>query len=208
MNDKNKSLSPIVTRHHSTSNIVNSELQSSNKRILLLDRDGVINVSPGKGKYVYHWPKFQFIPSTLTALKKLAQRDFEFVIISNQSGIGRGIYSIEQVNQLHELMVAYLNKENIIVNAIYYCPHHPEDECSCRKPNAGMFFQLATDYQINVEQLVYVGDDVRDVIAAHNAGCSSAFIGDNRQLMQLKDQPDMVASSAEQLVDAIEAHYQ
>jgi D-glycero-D-manno-heptose 1,7-bisphosphate phosphatase len=147
------------------------------RRLLLVDRDGVINVKAPEGQYVTTRDAFTWIPETVAALEQLAAQGFEFIILSNQACIGRGLVSRESVDALHAWMTAELARRDIRVLDVFICPHHWLDNCSCRKPNPGLFFQASDIHRFWPGRTLYVGDDVRDVRAAHNAGCPSLLIG-------------------------------
>lgn len=150
------------------------------KRILMIDRDGTINVKRPRGEYVLNWEDFEFIDETVTAMRQLAAERFRFVVVSNQAGIGRGVQSAEAVDLTNRRMVAVLRDEGIDVLDTYVCPHHWEENCDCRKPEPGMFFRASREHLIRMDRTVYVGDDPRDCRAAFNAGCLSVLIGPDR----------------------------
>tara|TARA_B100000315_G_scaffold257277_1_gene305599 strand:- start:382 stop:1641 length:1260 start_codon:yes stop_codon:yes gene_type:complete len=179
------------------------------KKIILLDRDGLINKKMATGKYVTCWDEFEWIPETLEALKKLSKGGFRFIIISNQAGIGRGLVTKEAVLAINAQMKEELIKFGIEILQIYICPHHWEDECFCRKPNPGMFFQATGDHLFRLDQALYIGDDPRDCEAAFNAGCDSVFIGKGRELSDLPKEklPAHVADGLTVAVGFIEQYY-
>jgi D-glycero-D-manno-heptose 1,7-bisphosphate phosphatase len=157
------------------------------KKILLIDRDGVINEKAPRGEYVGRWSDFVFIPDTVDGLRELSQEGFEFVIISNQAGIGRGILSAASVGEINDRMKKYLEEQNIHVKGIYVCPHHWEDNCGCRKPAPGMLLQASKDFLFRLDKTFFIGDDARDCQAAHNAGCKSIFLGEPVEVEKLSD---------------------
>jgi D-glycero-D-manno-heptose 1,7-bisphosphate phosphatase len=148
------------------------------RRLLLLDRDGVINRKAHRGEYVSTREQFKWIPETLDALQRLASEGFEFIILSNQAGIGRGKMRAKAVASLHEWMVQELAKRGILILDVLVCPHHWDDRCSCRKPKPGLFFQASEKYGFWLEHTIYVGDDPRDSEAAQNAGCLCLLVGE------------------------------
>lgn len=164
----------------------------STQKILLLDRDGVINRRASKGEYIYKLVDFSFVPSTVQALKELSELGFKFIVVSNQAGVGRGLYTKEQVDTLNTYLQQNLAESGIEVLDVFYCPHHWDDQCACRKPKAGMFFELEKKYSLRLEQCVYVGDDPRDCVAAMNANCFSAYIGNILELAESKVHADVV----------------
>ena len=164
------------------------------KKILLVDRDGVINRKAPQGEYITVWEEFEWISETRAAMKSLSEYGYSFVVISNQAGIGRGVVSKKAVDKINRRMVEELRREQISIEGVYLCPHHWEDGCNCRKPEPGLFFKASQDLLFNLEQTFFVGDDLRDCIAAYNAGCGSIYIGDKADLNSLKRRywPDLV----------------
>ncbi|MBL8825976.1 MAG: HAD-IIIA family hydrolase [Planctomycetaceae bacterium] len=148
------------------------------RRLLLVDRDGVLNRKAPRGCYVQHRDEFVWIDENVAGLAALAQAGFEFLIVSNQAGVGRGLFTLDAVDTLHAWMLAELARQGIVVRGVYVCPHHWEDHCSCRKPRAGLFFQAQREHRFRLDRTLYLGDDVRDVTAARNAGCGSILVGD------------------------------
>jgi len=144
------------------------------KRVaVFLDRDGVINQDTG---YVSQIDDFQFIDGVIDALKELKQHDLLLVVVTNQSGIGRGYFSEAQFLQLTEWMDWSLADRGVDLDGIYYCPHHAEQgigeykvACDCRKPAAGMFLQAVKDLDIDLTHSFMVGDKAADMDAAINA---------------------------------------
>ena len=135
---------PVEDAYHSISDPDRWKLTEqylTPKKILLIDRDGVINKKAPQGEYISSWKKFEFIPENLRGMKLLSYSGFSFIIISNQAGIGRKMVTEETVSSINTLMKNTLKKEGVDILGIYVCPHHWEDNCFCRKPNPGLFFQ-------------------------------------------------------------------
>jgi len=149
------------------------------KKILLLDRDGVINEKAAKGEYVNCWEEFRWIERTRDSLRQLSKMGFRFIVISNQAGIARGMTSPEEVERIHHKMVETLAAEGIEILQVYVCPHHWEDNCDCRKPKPGMLFQASRDHLFRLDRTVFVGDDPRDLEAAEQAGCRGVLWEDS-----------------------------
>ena len=149
------------------------------KKILLLDRDGVINEKAAKGEYVNCWEEFRWIERTRDSLRQLSKMGFCFIVISNQAGIARGMTSPEEVERIHRKMVETLAAEGIEILQVYVCPHHWEDNCDCRKPKPGMLFQASRDHLFRLDRTVFVGDDPRDMEAAEQAGCRGVLWEDS-----------------------------
>jgi D-glycero-D-manno-heptose 1,7-bisphosphate phosphatase len=144
------------------------------RRAAFLDRDGVINVDHG---YVFRRADFEFVEGALEACATLAARGFTLVVVTNQSGIGRGIYSEADFADLTTWMTAQFAAANASLAGVYFCPHHPLDgkgvyriECDCRKPAPGMLMKAARDLQIDLARSVLFGDKRHDLEAAAAAG--------------------------------------
>jgi len=156
------------------------------RKVVFLDRDGVINVDEG---YVGHWIDFKFIDNSVRFLQFLRKYGFDIVLVTNQSGIARGFYTVTDFLNLSNQMCQYLAEHGVSLLDIFYCPHHPEGEvlefavsCSCRKPLPGMFLQAKEKWKIDMQSSIMVGDKVTDLIAAHSAGVGTVILlGDVRK---------------------------
>lgn len=149
-------------------------------KILMIDRDGTINVRPPHRGYLTRWEDFVWLDDNVEAMVQLAKAGYRFVVISNQAGIGRGIVDLPTVEDINREMVAGLRQRGIDILDVYICPHHPDDQCDCRKPAPGMFVRAAREHAFQIARSVYIGDDPRDAVAAYNAGCPSVLIGPER----------------------------
>jgi len=166
--------------YHSISDPDRSELMRSYlepKKILLIDRDGVINQKAPRGEYIRTWGEFKWIPETRQAMRELAVRGFKFIVISNQAGIARGMVDPTALEQIHQNMITELRKDRVEILGVYVCPHHWDENCDCRKPAPGLFFRVSRDHLLRMDRTIYIGDDPRDFVAAHNAGCLSVLVG-------------------------------
>lgn len=150
------------------------------KRAVFLDRDGTINVEV---QYLSRVDEFQFIPGVPSALKGLKDAGFLLVVVTNQSGIGRGYYDEAALESIHDHMHSDLAAFGAAIDACYFCPHHPEHangeyrkECGCRKPLPGMLQQAAEDLGIDLAASYMIGDKLSDVLAGINAGCTSLLV--------------------------------
>jgi len=144
-----------------------------------LDRDGVINVDTG---YVYRWEEFEFISGYLEALKVLQENGYLLFIVTNQSGIARGKYTIKEYEFLTDAMVNHLSINGINITEVYYCPHLEGSlikkynvACDCRKPKPGMLVRAATEWGINLGESILIGDKASDIEAAKLAGIGKAY---------------------------------
>jgi len=150
------------------------------KKLLLIDRDGVINQKAPKGEYISTLEEFKWIPETRQAMKELAARGFKFIVLSNQAGIARGMVDSTVLEQIHQNMVAELRKDGVEILDVYVCPHHWDENCDCRKPAPGLFFRASRDHLLRMDHTIYIGDDPRDCLTANNAGCLSILVGPDR----------------------------
>jgi len=144
-------------------------------KAIFLDRDGVINKEVG---YLSSPDKFDFIDGTIEALKTLKQKGFLLIIITNQAGIARGYYSEEILGNIHKKMNDILQQNDIILDGIYYCPHHPDftGSCDCRKPKPGMMFKAKDKFNIDMKNSFMVGDTLNDIKTGLNANCKTVLV--------------------------------
>ncbi|BCD67616.1 D-glycero-beta-D-manno-heptose 1,7-bisphosphate 7-phosphatase [Nitratiruptor sp. YY09-18] len=151
-------------------------------KAVFLDRDGVINVDKG---YVGNIENFEFIDGVLESLRRLQQRGFKLIIITNQSGIGRGYYTLKDFQKLTKFMLQNLRDEGITIDGVYFCPHHPDEKCSCRKPAPGMIMQAAKEHEIDLSSSWLIGDKMSDIEAAKNAGIPNTILLQNKRLIDV-----------------------
>jgi D-glycero-D-manno-heptose 1,7-bisphosphate phosphatase len=141
----------------------------------LIDRDGVIN-EHRPGRYVNDWPDFSFLPGTLDAFRALASTPDPVIVVTNQSGVGRGVMSASALEDIHERMVGAVTSSGGRIDAVIHCPHPPAISCACRKPEPGMFFSLASRFGVSLAQSVFIGDTVTDLKAGATAGCRTILV--------------------------------
>lgn len=134
---------------------------------LFLDRDGVLNVDHG---YVVQPADFQVIEGVFDALRKAASRGYKLIVVTNQSGIGRGYFTQAEYDALEAHMRRLFAAEGIVFTGIYHCPHHPDADCACRKPQPGMLLRSAHDHDVDLAGSIMIGDKPSDAQAAHAAG--------------------------------------
>ena len=152
-------------------NLIRMKGNRMNKAIFL-DRDGTLNIDYG---YVHEIDNFKFIDGAIDALRELKKMGYMLVLVTNQSGIARGYFSEEQFLQLTEWMDWSLAEQDVDLDGIYYCPHHPEgkgeykEDCDCRKPKSGMLLQAIKELKIDPTQSIMVGDKVEDLKAGIGA---------------------------------------
>ncbi len=159
-----------------------SRLTSRNtaRRAVFLDRDGTINVEKS---YLHKIEDFEFIPGAQDAIKRLKDAGFLVIVVSNQSGVGRGYFDEQAVVTLHKHIQAELAVYGTSIDAFYFCPHHPvhgvddyQVACNCRKGQPGMLLQAARELEIDLQQSFMVGDKLADLEAGQRAGCQSILV--------------------------------
>lgn len=145
-----------------------------NKRLIILDRDGVINRLCPRG--VSSPEAWEALPGSMEAIAQLCRADYRVMIITNQSGIAKGLYSINTLNRIHQKMLDELQPTGGEIDAIFFCPHGPDDGCECRKPKPGLFLELAERLQCDLREAYAVGDSIRDLEAARSAGAKPVLV--------------------------------
>jgi D-glycero-D-manno-heptose 1,7-bisphosphate phosphatase len=155
------------------------------RKIVFLDRDGVINRKAPKAEYVKNWDEFEFLPGVIEAIQLLSQNAYEIYLVTNQAGIARGIMSEADLNAIHENMKKELGKAGIGISGIYYCPHGWDDGCDCRKPKPRMLFKAANDHHLNLTKAIFIGDDERDAAAGKAAGCRTILVNPQHYLLRI-----------------------
>ena len=148
------------------------------KKIIFLDRDGVINYDHG---YVYEISKFNFIDGVFEACKYFITLGYEIIIITNQSGIGRGYYSLNDFEKLTMYMLQIFEENGVKILKVYFCHHSPEENCSCRKPNIGMIQQSLNDFDIDLKNSWLIGDKISDMQTAINANIPNKILISNKK---------------------------
>lgn len=143
-------------------------------RLVILDRDGVINED--SDNYIRSPNEWIPIPSSLKAIQRLNQLGIPVVVATNQSGVGRGYYTLETLGAIHQRMITALQENNAFINDIYLCPHHPDDQCHCRKPKPGLLEQIKESYPDEFKDAIFVGDSWSDLQAGDAAGIRSYLV--------------------------------
>ncbi len=151
-------------------------------RAIFLDRDGTLNPDPG---YISNPDQYELFPGTVEALKALVDAGFKLVLVTNQSGIARGLITPNQLEAIHEKLKRLLYEGGVELLAIYYCPHHPDfpsadkqKECLCRKPAPGLVKLAIEQHKIDAQRSFVIGDRDSDLQMAINAGITPIFIGE------------------------------
>ncbi|MDR1451787.1 MAG: D-glycero-beta-D-manno-heptose 1,7-bisphosphate 7-phosphatase [Helicobacteraceae bacterium] len=147
-------------------------------KALFLDRDGVINVDYG---YVASIDRMVFCDGIFDLLGAARDKGYKIIVVTNQSGVARGLYSEEEFKTLTRQMLKIAFDRGAPIGGVYYCPHAPQDNCDCRKPKSGMFLQAIKDCNIDPSKSWMIGDKLSDMVAASGAGV--------KRLILLSDQP-------------------
>ena len=142
-------------------------------KAVFIDRDGTISRDV---PYCSRPEDFELLPQVAEGIRLLNEHGFKVVVVTNQSGLARGYFTEEILAKIHDKMRDELAQYGAHIDAIYYCPHHPDDNCACRKPKPKMAFQAASDLNINLRLSYVIGDSDTDVEMGRRAGCKAALI--------------------------------
>jgi heptosyltransferase-2 len=140
---------------------------------IFLDRDGTLNPDPG---YIKSPDQFELFPGVSEALARLKQAGARLIVVTNQSGIARGLLSRKDLDAVHMKLKRLLDGAGVTLDAIYFCPHHPDDGCECRKPNRGMIDQAVRERGVNLDRSYLIGDHLRDIELAKRVGARSILV--------------------------------
>ncbi len=155
-------------------------------KAVFLDRDGVINVERG---YTHRLEDFVILPDLMEVLQLLQKRGYLLIVVSNQSGIAKGLYKQSEVEILHKFMVDEFTKNGITLSEIYYCVHHPDiSKCICRKPDSLFVEKALARFNIDAKKSYFIGDKERDTEAAKKAGVKGILIEANISLKTILNQ--------------------
>lgn len=158
---------------------------------VFLDRDGVINRE--RGEHTWRLEDFEVLPDVAEAIRSINASGRLVIVISNQSGIGLGLYGKGDVERLHDYLHAQLAGHGAAIDAVYYCPHHPtQGRCLCRKPGSLLLERAIARHGIDASSSVMVGDRERDVVAAGSVGVKGILVAPNTSLLQTMRQNDIV----------------
>ena len=180
-------------------------------KIVFLDRDGVINEFPGNGNYVTKVKDFHFLPRSREAVKKLTDAGFKVFIISNQAGVGKGIFSQDKLTRITRKMLDGIRATGGRIEKVYYATSRTSDECDYRKPGIGFFREALHSLNKSIRwasKTYFVGDTESDMIAGHHAGCKTIFVlsgRENRRYMRKWTvRPDCIAKDLYEAVKIIQ----
>lgn len=161
-------------------------------KAIFLDRDGTIikNVP-----YLNDPEKIEFLPYVIEGLKILISNGFNLFIVTNQSGVSRGLIKLKELKEIHKRIKNILKKEGIKIKDIVYCPHLPEDNCNCRKPKTGLIEILLKKYKIDLKKSYLIGDKDEDILLAKNIRVKSVSVSD-----KVNVKPDFIAKNFKEAV--------
>lgn len=151
---------------------------------IFLDRDGVINEN--RADYVKSWSEVAFLSGAFDALRRLAEAEFLVLLITNQSAVGRGIISKEEALDINRRVVETIRAKGGRIDATYLCPHHPGENCGCRKPQPGLLLQAADELDLDLGRSYLVGDAMTDMQAAEAAGVKGVLVLTGRGQEQVR----------------------
>ena len=179
-------------------------------KVIFLDRDGVINEFPGHGNYVTKVKDFRFVPGALEAIRKLTEQGYTLFVISNQAGVGKGIYSKNKLNRITRFMLKHVNRHQGKIKEIFYCTHRSDVGCDCRKPEIGSIKKALQSLNRNLTHAkgaFFVGDTDLDMMAGHNAGCQTIFVLSGkeklRSINRWKVKPDFITRDLREACEII-----
>jgi len=174
---------------------------------VFLDRDGTLNYDSG---YIKSSAELRLLPGVTTALARLKTAGARLVVVTNQSGVSQGLLTLKDLEAIHARLQGILEQEDAALDAIYFCPHHPDDGCRCRKPGTGMVERAISELQLDLKRSYVVGDHIRDVQLARNVGAKAILLAsgpvDAQALETLKAEqaePNVIVISMAEAVEWI-----
>lgn len=170
------------------------------KKIIFLDRDGVINKYPGRFKYVESLEDFEFLPGSKEAIALLSKNGYQIFVISNQAGVTKGIYSKETLDKMTQIMLESIESVGGKIERVLYCTHTDEQNCDCRKPKTGSVTRALEGIgDVDLGRSFFVGDSIRDVKTGKTTGCKTILVLSGRESIETKKewevQPDFIADN-------------
>lgn len=182
-------------------------MRRSGSGAIFLDRDGVINACPKRSRYLTRWSQFRFLPGALQAIRTLTLRGETIFIISNQAGVGRGLFSRRNLREITRRMLQVIRETGGSVQGVYYCTHRPEAGCRCRKPGIGLLEKAARRFQVDLKRSTVVGDHEKDIRMGRLAGCKTILLlsgeSSRRSLKRFSVSPDRVCKDLREAVKGV-----
>lgn len=153
-------------------------------KAIFLDRDGVVNVD--RGDYTFRIEDFEFVPGIFDDCQKLIQKGYHLIVITNQAGIAKGLYTHQQVDELHHFMTRQFADKGVPLLEVYYCPHHESySRCLCRKPGSLLLEKALARFELDAASSYFIGDRERDIEAGNNAGVKGILVKENTGLQEI-----------------------
>lgn len=174
--------------------------KTSLRKVVFLDRDGIVNKDTN---YLYKISDFQFSTGIIDTCLYLLDLDYQLIIVTNQSGIARGYFNIQDYTKLTKWMLAKFSEKGIEILDIFFCPHGPDSNCFCRKPKPGMLLQASTKYNINMNNSWMIGDREVDIKAANSAGIKNTILINKDDTHKINSKAKHKLKSVEQIKTVI-----
>lgn len=149
-------------------------------KLVILDRDGVLNED--RADFIKSPGECVLIESSMSAIARLCAAGYTPVVATNQSGLGRGYFDLDDLEAIHAKLTEAVDEAGGFLGGIFYCPHHPDDGCKCRKPKAGILDAIEAEFNTSVQGVPFVGDHVRDIRAGLTKGCVPYLVRTGRGL--------------------------
>lgn len=166
------------------------------RRAVFLDRDGTLNVDPG---YIADPAQIEIYLGVVEGLRLLSEKGFLLIVVTNQSGISRKFYTHEIVGAIHARIQSFLEARGVRIDAFYYCPHHPDEKCACRKPGTALFERASEEHSLDLASSAIIGNGASDIEAGRRLGLLTVYVPTPR--FRLEREPvekvgaDLVAES-------------
>jgi len=173
-------------------------------KIIVLDRDGVINQD--SDDYIKSAEEFIPIKGSIAAIARLCAAGFKVVVATNQSGLSRKYFDEDQLSEIHHLLCSMVEQAGGIIDGIFYCPHLPDEGCSCRKPKTGLLEQIENEFACKLEGCYFVGDSLKDIQAARSFDCNPILVRTGKGLIteqKLSDTNDVSVPVHDDLANAV-----
>ncbi len=158
-------------------------------RWVILDRDGVINED--SDAYIKCPEEWIPIPGSLEAIAQLNRSGYRIAVLTNQAGVGRGLFDLATLDRIHDKMRLQVEESGGHIEAVFFCPHGPEDGCDCRKPRIGLFLRFAREFQVDLRGVPVVGDSLRDMQAAQSVGAEPILVETGKGKRTLRRNPNL-----------------
>lgn len=162
---------------------------------IFLDRDGVIVRKAADGQYIANVSEMEFLPGSPEAIAELSRSGFKVIVVTNQRGVATGKITLSDLEEIHARLMHVVASFGGCICDIFYCPHDVSEDCTCRKPRAGMLLRAAEKHQLTLSECWMVGDAATDIEAGKSAGCKTALITHSRHFSGWAEQPNLWADS-------------